>query len=178
MNKKIIIVTLVVLGLLIISLIVWLYIQNNSDYQVSKAPSPDLPSTNTLPVITKPVANTGTVGNIVKSSPEQTELIIEDSFQWVRIIFFNESNDSKRLQSYFDRTNIDQKMVLDKCNLVTDQHCLSDFKAIIKTCNLSGEEWSHLPLAFDRSTNRCYTSYSDIVGYLTSELETINKNRQ
>lgn len=178
MNKKVIIVGLVVISMSIIAIIAWLYIQNTSDQPVTKSSISDLPSTNTLPVVTKPVANTGTVGNLVKSSPGQTESITEDYFRWARIIFFNENNDSKRLQGYFDRTSIDQKMVLDKCNLASDQVCLGDFKAIIKSCNLSGEEWSYLPLAFDRSTGRCYTSYADIVAYLNSELETINKNRK
>jgi hypothetical protein len=176
MNKKAIIIILGILAVFIISIITWLLINNKSDI-VEQTPLVDTtPSTTSTPLGTE--SRSASSGGIIDSKDKSTTVVIKDTFQWSRILFFNENDISKRLQNYFKRTNLDQKIILDKCNLAEDSSCLADFKNVLQLCKLSGEELSHLPLAFDRSTSKCYVNYADITNYLNSELEAVNKARQ
>ena len=176
MNKKTIIIILGVMAVFIISIITWLLINNKSDV-VEQAPFVDTaPSTTSTPLGAE--SRSASSGGITNSKDKSTTVVIKDTFQWSRILFFNENDISKRLQNYFKRTNLDQKIILDKCNLAEDSSCLADFKNVLRLCKLSGEDLSHLPLAFDRPTSKCYVNYADITNYLNSELEAVNKARQ
>lgn len=180
MSKKALIIMLSVLGLIIISLISWLVWLNRPSASLSTintvATTPDANNT-TLPT-DKPISQATITQSKPTGSNKDTEVVIEDRFQWVRIVFTNENDASRRLTSYFERTGLDQELILDKCNLASDSQCLADYRSVLKTCQLTGEEWTHLPLAFDRSTKRCYQTYSDIVSYLNDELATVRKNRR
>jgi len=180
MNKKIIIISLAVLGILILGLITWLYAQNRQVNEPVINPIINSTSTPTtaLPVVTKPKNSVAITTDSMKNSFEEKEDVFADTFEWVRIIFLNENNSSKRLQSYFERTDFDQKIILDKCDLVREPSCLTDFKAVAKICKLSDDGLSSLPFAFDRSTELCYIGYTEVVAYLNAELDQINKRKQ
>ena len=178
MNKKIIIISLAVLAILIVGLITWLYLQNRQVNKTVINTKINSTPTATLPVVTKPKPSATIATDPIQNSSEGKEDILVDNFEWVRVIFLNENNESKRLQSYFDRTNLDQKIILDKCDLVRDPSCLTDFKAVAKICKLPDDGLSSLPFAFDRSTELCYIGYTKVVGYLNAELDQINKRKQ
>lgn len=175
MTKSKLIILLSILGLIIIGLMLWIYLQDQ------RSPQPIVDS-NTAPVVSNnlPATNQPNISNepvkTINQSPSSTQNIeIQDHFQWVRILYINENDVSRRLQGYFDRNKIDQEIILDKCNLATDSSCSADFKASLAACGLTGEDWSYLPLAFDRSTKRCYRGYNEIVDYLQAELAQVLK---
>lgn len=164
------------MAIFIISIITWLLFNNRPEVVEQPPQINTSSSTNSIPISAESRSTSG--DGIANSKDKSTAVVIEDTFQWSRILFFNENDISKRLQNYFKRTNLDQKIILDKCNLAEDSSCLADFKNVLQLCKLSGEELSHLPLAFDRPTSKCYVNYADITNYLNSELEAVNKARQ
>jgi hypothetical protein len=175
MTKQKLIILLSVLGLIIIGLIVWIYLQNQSAPQLVSDSADTLVVENNLPINNQPNISNAPVKTVTDNSTSTEKIETEEYFQWVRVLYTNENDASRRLRNYLDRNRVDQDIVFDQCNLATDSSCSADFKASLAACGLTGEDWSYLPLAFDRSTKRCYRGYNEIVDYLQAELAQVLK---
>ena len=63
----------------------------------------------------------------------------------------------------------DVGIIINTCETATDETCLTDFQKVAQTCDISADQQTNLPLAYDRNQKVCYQGYEEIVTYLDNE---------
>ncbi len=176
MNKKIIFITLaIVLALLIVFTIIVYTTSKKTPAEIAPTNNMTPTTATTTNVLPLKKATTPSKGNLNNNSATSDSIVMPEHFSWLRAVFVNNNEGSQQLNAYFKQVGLNNKIIVDICNVNKNATCLADLQKLVKSCNLSGDAITNVPLAYDNNTKQCYLGFDQISAYLNKEIEVNNE---
>jgi hypothetical protein len=164
MNKKIMIIIGVAV-LVILLIIIWIFVRVKAQSQVV------IPVNNQGQINSETPNNQPSVANnnLVKPTGKETKII--DSFEYLRSVYVDDKEPSRKLEAYFTEKGVFEEIVVYRCNIDHEDYGLAEVKRAITICKLEGSVKDLLPLAFDLDKQKCFVGYDEVVKYLQAEID-------